>query len=448
MKIHFISIGGAIMHQLAIALHNKGFRVTGSDDEIFDPSKSKLKKFGLLPTNFGWFESNITEDLDAIILGMHAKADNPELIKAKALGLNIYSFPEYIYEQSKNKKRVVIAGSHGKTTITSMVMHALQANNIDFDYLVGSSVNGFDYSVKLSDAPIIVIEGDEYLSSALQPIPKFHFYKPHIALISGVAWDHINVFPTLEIYHQAFKTFIEHIGEKNYLTYCDEDEALQKIASEKTEEIEAYQLPKYNIENHQVTINSNERQYPISVFGKHNLLNLEGAKNVCLRLGLTEHQFYTSIGSFTGAGKRLEKIKETEKTVLYRDFAHAPSKVSATVKAVRELYPNKKLICVLELHTYSSLNQQFIKQYQGSLNDADVCALFYDEHSFKIKRLPLLDKQEVFNDFAKEDLKVFTTKTELESFFKTATFNNSVVLIMSSGKLGGIQFNDIINFVF
>lgn len=448
MKIHFISIGGAIMHQLAIALHRKGYTVTGSDDEIFDPSKSKLQKFGLLPNNFGWFESNISSDIDAIILGMHAKADNPELIKAKDLGLAIYSFPEYIYEQSKNKKRVVIAGSHGKTTITSMIMHALKANNIDFDYLVGSSVNGFEYSVKLSNASVIVIEGDEYLSSALQPIPKFHFYKPHIALISGIAWDHINVFPTLEIYHQAFKTFISHIAEDNYLTYCNEDEDLCNITNVKNKNIEAYGLPVYSIKNHQIIINNNGEPYPISVFGKHNLLNLEGAKNICLQLGLTEHQFYTSIANFSGAGKRLEKIKETEKAILYRDFAHAPSKVTATVKAVKELYPNKKLICVLELHTYSSLNQQFIKQYQGSLADADICALFYDEHSFKIKQLPTLNKNEVYQDFGKKDLQVFTSQTELKTFFKTTTFNNSVVLIMSSGKLGGIQFNDIINFVF
>ena len=380
MRTHFIAIGGAAMHNLALALHNKGYQVTGSDDAIFEPSKSRLEKKGLLPVELGWFPDKITTDIEAVILGMHAKADNPELVKATALGLKIYSYPEFLYEQSKNKTRVVIGGSHGKTTITSMILHVMHYHNIEVDYMVGAQLEGFDTMVHLTeDNDFIVLEGDEYLSSPIDRRPKFHLYKPNIALLSGIAWDHINVFPTFENYVEQFEIFVNQITKGGILVYNEEDETVKKVVEETTNTIRkiAYQTPSYTVEDGTTLLDTPEGPMPIEVFGAHNLNNLAGAKWICQNMGVDEADFYEAIASFRGASKRLEKIAEGKGKVAYKDFAHSPSKVSATTKAVKAQYPNRKLVACLELHTYSSLNAEFLKEYEGALDAADVAVVFY-----------------------------------------------------------------------
>ncbi len=450
-KIHFISIGGAIMHQLAIALHNKGYKISGSDDEIYDPSKSELERYGLLPQKFGWFEENVSSDLEAIILGMHARANNPELLKAQELGLPIYSFPEYIYEQSKEKVRVVIGGSHGKTTTTAMVMHVLKANNIEFDYLVGAKLEGFEYSVKITDsAPIIVIEGDEYLSSAVERSSKFHFYHPQIALLTGIAHDHINVFPTFENYLDTFKTFIKNLKPYSDLVWCVEDEHLTKMYSINKEiNTHAYFTPVYEIDNYQFKIKDAELgNFPLSIIGKHNLQNIAGAKKVCELLGVSDLNFYKAIASFKGASKRLQLLKAENGRAVFLDFAHAPSKVKATLASVAETYLDKKVIAFFELHTYSSLNKDFLKDYENSLNPASQAIVYYSEHTLAIKKIPSLSKQFVKKSFNHSNLLVCTQQNELINAFESIDFDNSVLLIMSSGKLGGLKLEDILNFAF
>jgi UDP-N-acetylmuramate: L-alanyl-gamma-D-glutamyl-meso-diaminopimelate ligase len=380
MRTHFIAIGGAAMHNLALAMHNKGYQVTGSDDAIFEPSKSRLEKKGLLPVELGWFPDKITTDIEAVILGMHAKADNPELVKATALGLKIYSYPEFLYEQSKNKTRVVIGGSHGKTTITSMILHVMHYHNIEVDYMVGAQLEGFDTMVHLTeDNDFIVLEGDEYLSSPIDRRPKFHLYKPNIALLSGIAWDHINVFPTFENYVEQFEIFVNQITKGGIFVYNEEDETVKKVVEETTNTIRkiAYQTPSYTVEDGTTLLDTPEGPMPIEVFGAHNLNNLAGAKWICQNMGVDEADFYEAIASFRGASKRLEKIAEGKGKVAYKDFAHSPSKVSATTKAVKAQYPNRKLVACLELHTYSSLNAEFLKEYEGALDAADVAVVFY-----------------------------------------------------------------------
>jgi UDP-N-acetylmuramate: L-alanyl-gamma-D-glutamyl-meso-diaminopimelate ligase len=380
MRTHFIAIGGAAMHNLALALHNKGYQVTGSDDAIFEPSKSRLEKKGLLPVELGWFPDKITTDIEAVILGMHAKADNPELVKATALGLKIYSYPEFLYEQSKNKTRVVIGGSHGKTTITSMILHVMHYHNIEVDYMVGAQLEGFDTMVHLTeDNDFIVLEGDEYLSSPIDRRPKFHLYKPNIALLSGIAWDHINVFPTFENYVEQFEIFVNQITKGGIFVYNEEDETVKKVVEETINTIRkiAYQTPSYTVEDGTTLLDTPEGPMPIEVFGAHNLNNLAGAKWICQNMGVDEADFYEAIASFRGASKRLEKIAEGKGKVAYKDFAHSPSKVSATTKAVKAQYPNRKLVACLELHTYSSLNAEFLKEYEGALDAADVAVVFF-----------------------------------------------------------------------
>ena len=362
MNIHFIAIGGAAMHNLALALHLKGDIITGSDDEIFDPSKSRLAARGILPEIFGWFPEKITNNLDAVVLGMHAKQDNPELIKAQELGLKIYSYPEFLYEQSKHKTRVVIGGSHGKTTITSMILHVMHYHDREVDYMVGAQLEGFDVMVKLTDEnDFIVLEGDEYLSSPIDMRPKFHLYKPNIALISGIAWDHINVFPTYEGYVEQFSVFVDSIVEGGSITYNIEDAEVKKVveASENTIRKFPYKTPNYKVKNGTTLLETEEGEMPIEIFGKHNLNNLAGAKWICQQMGIDESDFYEAISTFQGASKRLEKIAASETSVAYKDFAHSPSKVSATTQAVKNQFPNRKLIACLELHTYSSLNPKF-----------------------------------------------------------------------------------------
>ena len=390
MRTHFIAIGGAAMHNLALALHNKGYQVTGSDDAIFEPSKSRLEKKGLLPLEMGWFPEKITQDIEAIILGMHAKADNPELLKAKELGLKIYSYPEFLYEQSKNKTRVVIGGSHGKTTITSMILHVMHYHNIEVDYMVGAQLEGFDTMVHLTENnDFIVLEGDEYLSSPIDRRPKFHLYQPNIALLSGIAWDHINVFPTFDNYVEQFEIFVNQITKGGILVYNEEDETVKKVAEETTNTIRRlpYTTPNYTVENGTTLLETPEGAMPIEVFGAHNLNNLAGAKWICQNMGVDEADFYEAIASFKGASKRLEKIAEGKGKVAYKDFAHSPSKVSATTKAVKNQYPDRKLIACLELHTYSSLNAEFLKEYQNALDAADVAVVFYSPDAVKIKQL-------------------------------------------------------------
>ena len=446
MRTHFIAIGGAAMHNLALALLNKGYQVTGSDDAIFEPSKSRLEKKGLLPTAFGWFPEKITSDIEAIILGMHAKADNPELLKAQQLGLKIYSYPEFLYEQSKNKTRVVIGGSHGKTTITSMILHVMHYHNIEVDYMVGAQLEGFDTMVHLThENDFIVLEGDEYLSSPIDRRPKFHLYQPNIALLSGIAWDHINVFPTLDNYVEQFEIFVNQITKGGILVYNEEDETVKKVAEESTNTIRRlpYKTPNYSVEDGTTLLDTPEGPMPIEVFGAHNLNNLAGAKWICQNMGVDEADFYEAIANFKGASKRLEKIAEGKGKVAYKDFAHSPSKVSATTKAVKAQYPNRKLVACLELHTYSSLNAEFLKEYEGALDAADVAVVFYSPDAVKIKQLEEVTYDQIAQSFKRDDLIIYTNPAEFKDFLFNYDLNNSALLLMSSGNYGGLNFDEV-----
>jgi len=448
MHIHFIAIGGAAMHNLALALHNKGYQVTGSDDAIFEPSKSRLEKKGLLPTEMGWFPEKITSGIEAIILGMHAKADNPELLKAQELGLKIYSYPEFLYEQSKNKTRVVIGGSHGKTTITSMILHVMHYHNVDVDYMVGAQLEGFETMVHLThENDFIVLEGDEYLSSPIDRRPKFHLYQPNIALLSGIAWDHINVFPTFENYVEQFEIFVNQITKGGILVYNEEDKNVKKVAEGTTNTIRKipYQTPAYSVQDGVTLLNTSEGPMPIEVFGAHNLNNLAGAKWICQNMGIDETDFYEAIASFKGASKRLEKIAEGKGKVAYKDFAHSPSKVSATTKAVKSQYPDRKLVACLELHTYSSLNAEFLKEYEGALDAADVAVVFYSPDAVKIKQLQEVTYDQIAESFKRDDLIIFTNPAEFKGFLFNCDLNNAALLLMSSGNYGGLNFDEVKN---
>ena len=446
MRTHFIAIGGAAMHNLAIALHNKGYQVTGSDDAIFEPSKSRLEKKGLLPIEMGWFPDKITSNIEAIILGMHAKADNPELLKAEELGLKIYSYPEFLYEQSKNKTRVVIGGSHGKTTITSMILHVMHYHNIEVDYMVGAQLEGFETMVHLThENDFIVLEGDEYLSSPIDRRPKFHLYQPNIALLSGIAWDHINVFPTFENYVEQFEIFVNQITKGGILVYNEEDEVVKKVAEETTNTIRRlpYSTPSYSVEDGTTLLDTPEGPMPIEVFGAHNLNNLAGAKWICQNMGVDEADFYEAIASFKGASKRLEKIAEGKGKVAYKDFAHSPSKVSATTKAVKAQYPNRKLVACLELHTYSSLNAEFLKEYEGALDAADVSVVFYSPDAVKIKQLEEVSYEQIASSFKRDDLIIYTNPIDFKQFLFSQNLDNSALLLMSSGNYGGLNFDEV-----
>jgi UDP-N-acetylmuramate: L-alanyl-gamma-D-glutamyl-meso-diaminopimelate ligase len=450
MNVHFIAIGGAAMHNLALALHNKGYNVTGSDDTIFEPSKSRLAAKGLLPDNFGWYPDKITSNLDAIVLGMHAKADNPELLKAQDLGIKIYSYPEFLYEQSKHKTRVVIGGSHGKTTITSMILHVMHYHDRDVDYMVGAQLEGFDVMVKLTeDNDFIVLEGDEYLSSPIDRRPKFHLYKPNIALLSGIAWDHINVFPTYENYVEQFSIFIDSIVSGGSINYNEEDPEVKRVveASEHTIRKLPYQTPAYKVVNGQTLLETPEGDLPIEVFGKHNLNNLAGAKWICQHMGIDEDDFYEAISTFKGASKRLEKIAESNTAVAYKDFAHSPSKVEATTKAVKEQYTNRQVLACLELHTYSSLNAEFLKEYKGALDAADVAVVFYSPHAVEIKKLEEVTQNQIAQAFQRDDLIIYTNPNDFKNFLFSQNFDNKALLLMSSGNYGGLDFDAVKNLI-
>jgi UDP-N-acetylmuramate: L-alanyl-gamma-D-glutamyl-meso-diaminopimelate ligase len=447
-NIHFIAIGGAIMHQLALALQRQGYIVTGSDDEITDPAKSNLKAAGLLPEQFGWHPEKITSKLDAIVLGMHAKSDNPELIAAKKAGIPIYSFPQYVYEVSKNKKRVVVAGSHGKTTITSMIMHILKHEGVNFDYLVGARVAGFDQSVQLTDAPLIVLEGDEYPASVEEKRPKIFFYHPHISVLSGIAWDHINVFPTYENYFNQFEQYLRGMDKGARLFYNDEDSEVTRVIETSGGELSAtpYRTPPFHYEDGFPVMDTAAGPVKVSVFGRHNLLNMQAAIDVCMELGIAEKDCYNAIASFTGAARRLEKVKEEKNLLVYRDFAHAPSKLKATLNAVREAYAGHHLVACFELHTFSSLNEQFLSEYAHSMDGADEAIVYFSHHALDLKGLPPLDPATVQKYFVRNDIHIIDEKGQLEQEVKKMISSKDkpvFLLLMSSGTFDGIDWNTV-----
>ncbi len=443
MKIHLIAIGGAAMHNLAIALKKNGHEVSGSDDEIFEPSRSRLKAYGLLPSQEGWHPEKITSDLDIIILGMHARGDNPELLQAQKLGLKIDSYPEFLYRHSLRKKRVVIGGSHGKTTITAMVMHVLKQYGRDFDYLVGSKLKDFDVMVRLSDtAPMMIFEGDEYLSSPIDRRPKFHWYHPHVALLSGIAWDHINVFPTFEKYKEQFSLFIQSMEKDGVLIYNKPDKELTILVNEATNNIEKipYGLPEYEIKEGITAVIHRGKRYPLKIFGKHNLQNLNGARLVCHALGISTADVYTALQSFEGAANRLEKVFHKDDFTVFKDFAHAPSKLKATVAAVKEQFSKRQLTACFELHTFSSLNRNFLEQYAGAMDQADRACVYFNPHALAMKKMAKLDKGEIKKSFGRSDLAVFDDEKKMKYWIETHTKRKaSVLLMMSSGNFNGLN---------
>ncbi len=448
MRIHFIAVGGSAMHNLAIALHLKGYLVTGSDDNIFEPSKSRLVKYGLFPEKFGWFPSKISSDLDFVILGMHAKADNPELLESKTKNIKILSYPEFIYEMSKDKTRVVIGGSHGKTSITAMILHVLNSNNKDVDYMVGAQLEGFETMVHLTDQnDFILLEGDEYLSSPIDRRPKFHLYQPNIALVSGISWDHINVFPTNKSYINQFEIFLDTIVQGGVLVYNKLDKEVEKITlrCEKSIRKLEYSMPENFIKNGKTFLITDEGDIPLNIFGDHNLSNLAGAKLVCQLMGVHDEEFYSSIISFKGADKRLETILEMNDRLVFKDFAHSPSKVEATTKALKKQFQDRKLIALLELHTFSSLNENFINQYRDTLKSADFAILYYDPNAVLKKGLSEINHQEIINAFNDKNLKVFSDNIKLEEFLLNQSFANSNLLFMSSGNYASIDLDFLIN---
>ena len=434
MKAHFIAIGGSIMHALAIDLKMQGHIISGSDDEIYEPSRSQLDKHGLLPTKMEWDPFRIDKSLNVVVLGKHAKADNPELSKAQELKLKIVSFPEMIADLSKSKKKVVVAGSHGKTTTTSMIMHALKKANREFDYLVGARLDGFENMVKISDAPIIIIEGDENLSSAIDDRPKIFHYDPDITIITGIEWDHMNVFPTEEIYIQQFEKYIQSLKLNTILLFDEADSLFGKRVNVREKELttKSYTNFDYKTTAKNTTISYHLKDYPVQIFGRHNMANMKAAQLVCAELGISADTFLTSMQSFTGAKKRQQYLYKSKNQVAILDFAHAPSKVKATSTAVKEKYSERKLIACLELHTYSSLNEKFLPKYQGSLATADIRFIFYNAHTFEIKGLPLLDKKIVENAFGNK-VEVFTNVEDLKKAIKKEITKVCTLLYMTSG---------------
>lgn len=446
MKIHFIAIGGSAMHNIAIALSKKGYQVTGSDDEIFEPSKTRLADTGILPSETGWFPDKITGEIDAVILGMHARKNNPELLRAQELGLKIYSYPEYFYEKTRNKKRVVIGGSHGKTTITSMIMHVLKYNGIRFDWLVGARIDGFDTMVKLdADSKIAVIEGDEYLSSAIDRRPKFLLYKPHIALISGIAWDHMNVFPTFENYLDQFIAFVKSIEKGGTLVYCNEDENIRKITDRARESVRKipYNTLPYTIRNNQTYLAVEGEEVPLKIFGKHNLQNLGGAMKICRELGLNDKKIYDAIESFPGASGRLQVLEKSDNSIAFFDFAHSPSKLKATINAVKEQFPNKKLVAIMELHTFSSLNQDFLPQYKGTMDKADTALVFFSPEAVKHKKLKQVKPEQIHKAFGPAYIEVYSSTSALVDRLDKLGSKNTNFLFMSSGNFAGLEIKEL-----
>jgi UDP-N-acetylmuramate: L-alanyl-gamma-D-glutamyl-meso-diaminopimelate ligase len=446
MNYHFIAIGGAVMHNLAIALHHKGHSITGSDDEIFDPAKSRLQALGLLPETFGWFPEKINPKIDAVIVGMHARRENPELARAVELGIRVYSFPGFLYEHSRNKKRVVIGGSHGKTTITAMIMHVMMHCGMDFDYLVGAQLEGFDVMVRISEtAPIMIFEGDEYLTAPFDPRPKFHLYHPHVALISGIAWDHINVFPDFDEYVEQFWIFAGMIEQGGSLVYNQEDNLVRDIAVNISGDFVRipYETPAYIVNDGKTFVLNDSIEHPLKVFGRHNLQNIAGAWKVCRECGISDQQFLEAIEKYEGAARRLEKIFSSGQTNIYRDFAHSPSKLKATVSAVKEQYPAMELVACMELHTFSSLSSGFLSEYNGCMQDADEAIVYFNPHTIAMKKLPPIDENDVYEAFEKDGLRVYTDSKKLFSDLKARNWHQSNLLLMSSGNFDGIDLKEL-----
>ncbi len=446
-KIHFISIGGSVMHNLALELQRQGYLISGSDDEIYEPSHTRLAAAGLLPAEMGWFPEKITEDIDAVILGMHARADNPELRRARELGMEVYSYPEFIADQSTDKQRVVIAGSHGKTTITSMILHVLRQSERTFNYLVGAQLEGFDTMVRLdADAPVIVIEGDEYFTSPEDPTPKFLHYNPHLLLVSGIAWDHFNVYPTWESYVKQFELLADSLPKAGVIVFDETDNMLDIIGQKERPDVTKvpYEAHPHKITNGQTSLTTQTQgQVPLYVFGEHNMKNISGARAVCERLGVTDEEFYRAIQTFKGAAKRLELLAKGPTTNAYRDFAHAPSKVEATTLAVKEQFPKRRLTACTELHTFSSLNKTFLNQYRRKMDAADVAVVFYSPKTVEHKRLEPISEDEIRTAFKREDLKIFTDPANLQAFLKSQNWQNTNLLMMSSGTFGGLDLKGL-----
>jgi UDP-N-acetylmuramate: L-alanyl-gamma-D-glutamyl-meso-diaminopimelate ligase len=445
-KYHFIAVGGAVMHNLALSMVAKGYEVSGSDDEIYEPSRTRLENAGILPKEKGWFTDKIKADLDGIILGMHARIDNPELQKAKELNLPIFSFPEFIYEQSKEKKRVVISGSHGKTTITSMILHVLRYHGLDFDYLVGAQIEGFDLMVKLSNAPIIIIEGDEYLTSPLDRRPKFFHYHHDILLMSGIAWDHFNVFPTFENYKEQFEILVNMTPVGGTFIYCQEDENVKELGmgcDPNKIKLIPYKAHPYKINGGKTLLITEAGDVEINIFGEHNLQNLQGALHICMSLGLTKEQFYEAIPEFKGAAKRQEILAKSDSSILFRDFAHAPSKLKATVNAVKNQFPDRKLIAVQELHTYSSLNKEFVDNYAHTIDLADIAVIYLNPKAVSLKKLELMDEDRLQRAFQRKDLILFTEIEKLKAFLESFDYTSTNLLLMSSGNYDDMDLSTL-----
>jgi UDP-N-acetylmuramate: L-alanyl-gamma-D-glutamyl-meso-diaminopimelate ligase len=445
-KIHFIAIGGAAMHNLAIDLHNRGFQITGSDDEIYEPSRTLLAEKGILPAEMGWFPEKITTDLSCVILGMHARVDNPELAKAQELGIKIYSYPEFIYSQSLHKQRVVIAGSHGKTSITSMILHVLKFHNRKFDYMVGARIEGFETMAKLSDAPVIVIEGDEYLSSPIDRQPKFLHYHPHVMLMSGIAWDHVNVYPDFNDYVHQFELLANDLPKAGSFIYDETDELVKKIGSFERLGVKRFPyqaLPNRIKDGKTFLILPNKQELEINIFGEHNLKNLNGARLVLSQIGIDDEEFYAAIPSFKGAAKRLELVGKNANTVIYKDFAHAPSKVEATAKALKSQFPDRQLVACLELHTFSSLNKDFLGEYANKLNAADVPVVYFSPKTLEHKKLPVITPEDIKVHFNNSNLHVFTDNDSLAAFLLSQNWRNANLLMMSSGTFNGLDLGGL-----
>lgn len=444
MKVHFIAIGGAAMHNLALALQHKGYEVSGSDDEINEPSRSRLEKAGLLPSQTGWFPEKVHSGLDAVILGMHARAENPELLRAKELGIPVYSYPEYLYEQSKNKRRFVVGGSHGKTSITAMILHVLNVHKVDFDYMVGSQLEGFERMVRLSEtAPLIILEGDEYLSSPIDRRPKFHLYQAEVALLSGIAWDHINVFPTFDNYLEQFRIYVNGVPENGRLIYCQEDAEVRKICEAAAPVLKKspYGVPSHRIVDGITILETPQGDVPLFIFGVHNLMNLEGARLMCNEAGISDAEFYEAIRSFKGAARRLELIVRSEKLTVFKDFAHSPSKLKATTDAVKTQFPGRRLVACMELHTFSSLNAAFLDEYKDAMKSADVAVVYFNPQTIAHKKLEAISTEQVKKAFGRDDLLVMNASAEVRSFLENQDYNKDVLLLMSSGNFDGIDLN-------
>jgi UDP-N-acetylmuramate: L-alanyl-gamma-D-glutamyl-meso-diaminopimelate ligase len=447
MNIHFISIGGTVMHNLAIALHQKGHTVTGSDEEIYEPSRSRLKMHGLLPEE-GWDPDRIHAGLDAVILGMNARKNNRELKKAQELGIKIYSFPEYLYEQSQNKKRIVIGGSHGKTTITAMVMHVLNENGMNYDYLVSSGITCFDSVVRLSDdAPFIILEGDEYLSSAIDRTPTFHQYHPHMTLLSGIAWDHMNVFPTFESYKKQFHKFLRIATGGGKVFFYDGDPVLGEVVDRSHWSLLKipYGEHPFRVEDERFVLKTKYGSVPLNVIGRHNMQNIMGAMMICRDLGVEDHRFYSAIQNFKGIDKRQQLLANGGSRSVFLDYAQAPPAIEATVSAFRETYRDQKLVTCLELHSYSSLNMEYMPLYNGSLKEADRAMVYYNPSVVKQKRLPEPSPQEIRRHFGKEELEVYNDSAQLEHDLKNLEENTCILLLMTSGTFSGMDLHELAN---